>query len=332
MIMDSGDYNDFNTAYRSAVRAGAELLIGPLAPEILQNWQPEPGFTVPQLALSWLPQPIPSAADPAPATAVATPPAPATATTPIPAPVQLDLAPEDEAGQLARLAFAGGARNALIVRPEGDWGDRVSDQLIGTWRELSGEIRAISVYSGQSDYSSSLKSALKLAESEARAARLRRLLAEPTEFNPRRRQDLDVIFMLSEQPRQARSLKPLLAFHYAGDLPVYSTSHIFSGRRDSQRDRDLNGIHLLETPWLLHPEAPLPAALAQGGSDGELADMYALGVDAFMLNWRLAQLRQTADARIRGYTGLLNMDVSGRVHRELVPASIREGVPAATGR
>jgi outer membrane PBP1 activator LpoA protein len=122
-----------------------------------------------------------------------------------------------------------------------------------------------------------------------------------------------------------------LSFHYAGDLPVYSTSHVASGRRDPQRNRDLNGIHLLETPWLLNPGAPLPAAVTRGGADGEFADMYALGVDAFMLNWRLAQLRDTPNARIRGLTGLLNMDDSGRVHRELVPASVVDGVPTATG-
>ena len=310
MIMDSGDYRDLNTAYRDAVRAGADLVVGPLTPRTSRDWRPDPGDTVPLLTLSWLEPSIPFAAPPA----------------------QLDLAPEDEARQLARLAFAGGARNALIVRPDGDWGERVSAELVSAWRGLSGEVRATAIYSGQADYSSSLTAALNLADSEARGTRLRRLLAEPTEFNPRRRRDLDVIFMLSQQPQQARSIKPLLAFHYAGELPVYSTSHIFSGRRDPQRDRDLNGINLVEMPWLLDPMAPLPVAVARGGSEAELADMHALGADAFMLNWRLAQLRDTPTARIRGKTGLLNMDTSGRLHRELVPANFREGVPTATGR
>jgi outer membrane PBP1 activator LpoA protein len=305
MIMDSGDFPDVGSAANSAARAGAELIIGPLTPEAVQDWRPNPQPSIPMLTLTWLPSQPPS-------------------TTP---PVQLALTPEDEARQLARLAFDAGARSALVVRPEGDWGDRVSGALVDAWQQLEGELRALAVYSGQADYSSSLKAALQLAESEARASRVRRLLAEPVEFFPRRRSDLDVIFMLTEQSQQARSLKPLFAFHYAGDLPVYTTSHIFTGRRDPQRDRDLNGVRMLETPYLLEPSAALPALLREGGVDEELADMHALGADAFMLNWRLAQLRASPQARIRGQTGLLSMDASGRVHRELTPAMMREGLP-----
>jgi hypothetical protein len=245
----------------------------------------------------------------------------------VPPPIQLNLDPEDEARQLAEFAFDSGARNALIVRPEGDWGDRVAGALTERFRELAGDVQATAVYSNQADYSSSLKTALSLSDSEARATRLRRLLAEPTEFIPRRRQDLDVIFMLSERPQQARLLKPLLAFHYAGDLPVYATSHIFSGRRDPQRDRDLNGTRILETPWTLEPETLLPATVTQAGADEAQSHMYALGADAFMLNWRLAQLRKSTEARVRGQTGLLSMDANSRVHRELKPALIRNGLP-----
>ena len=308
MIVDTSDYGDFAEAYAAAVRAGAELVIGPLPPETGRNWQAGVEFSVPLLALNWLD-----------ATAL-----------PYPPPVQLHVSAEDEARQLARLAFNSGARRALIVRPAGDWGDQVSQSLANAWQDLDGEIQSVAIYSGQEDYSSSLKGALKLADSEARATRTRRLLAEPTEFNPRRRQDLDVVFLLSEQPQQARSIKPLLAFHYAGDLPVYSTSQIFSGRRDPQRDRDLNGINIVEMPWLLTNDDPVYAAVLAGGADEEMADMHALGADAFLLNWRLTQFRSGPDVMVRGHTGLLSMDDIGRVHRELVPAGIRDGVPVAS--
>ena len=305
MIMDSGAFSDLGTAYADAVRAGADIVIGPLTPELASGWRAGAESSVPLLMLTTLPD----------SAAVQYP------------PPQLNLHAEDEARKLAQLAFDRGARNALVVRPVGAWGDRVSSALIEAWQQLEGEVRAIATYSGQSDYSSSLKSALMLADSEARAARVRRLLAEPTEFTPRRRQDLDVIFLLSDETQQARSLKPLLAFHYAGDLPVYSTSAVFSGRRDPQRDRDLNGVHLVETPWSLQPGDPLPSLLLESGAEGEMADMHALGADAFMLNWRLQQLRQSPDALIRGQTGLLRMDASGRIHRELSPAIFRGGVP-----
>ncbi len=323
MIMDSAAQPNFDSAYQVAVRAGAELIIGPLTPEALLDWQPSATDPVPLMTLAWHPR-----ADSFRQTDLDTEFDEPGAITVTP-PVQLGLAEVDEARQLAQLGYDSGARTALLIRPDGDWGDRMSDALGEAWRQREGELRAIATYTGQTDYSSSLKSALSLSESEERATRLRRLLGEPTEFTPRRRQDVDIVFLLSDNPQDARSIKPLIAFHYAGDLPVYSTSAIFSGRRDPQRDRDLNGIRLLEMPWMMAPEGGMQDALTQGGSEVERADLHALGADAFMLNWRLAQFRDSPNARIRGSSGLLNMDNVGRVHRELVPAQFRGGTPQA---
>jgi outer membrane PBP1 activator LpoA protein len=333
MVMDSTAQPDFNTAYETAVRAGADLVVGPLTAGELANWQPGPGTTVPLMTLAWHPGLLADAGTPpaheSPAGDV--PPEsdelePLESTPTPPPPVQLGLASTDEARQLAQLAYDSGARNALIIKPAGDWGDSMGDALIDSWSEREGEVQAIATYTGQTDYSSSLKSALQLNESEARAKRMRQLLGERTEFTPRRRKDIDIVFLLSDEPQDARSIKPLIAFHYAGDLPVYATSHVFSGKRDPQRDRDLNGIRLLEMPWLLTPEGRLQGSLVDESAQ-LLADMHALGADAYMLNWRLAQLRASRGAHIRGNTGLLSMDDRGRVHRELVPARMENGVP-----
>ena len=301
-IMDSGDYADINAAYEEAVLRGARLVIGSLTPESLQQWRTPVDQTIPMLALARSP------------TAGGA--------------WQFSLAAEDEARQAAELAFAGGARRALLIRPEGDWGDRTSTALLDRWRQLEGEVASVARYSGQADYSSSLKAALNLAASEQRATRIRQLMGEQVEFAPRRRQDLDVVFLLASDPQDARSIKPLIAFHYAGDLPVYATSQIFSGQIDPQRDRDLNGIRLVETPWILERESPLPALVSKYSDDLNLSRLYALGADVFLLNWRVAQLANHPSARLRGYTGLLSMDENGRVQRELVPSIIKSGVPA----
>jgi outer membrane PBP1 activator LpoA protein len=307
LVMDSNRHADIGAAYSSAVAAGADLVIGPLAPEDLSGWEAIETMPAPIMTLDWLPQ-SPEYGEP---------------------PYQLALAPEDEARQLARLAFDAGARDALVVRPRGDWGDTMADALLDRWNTLEGSVHAIATYSGQSDYSSSLKEALNLAQSEARANTLRQLMGTSLEFSPRRRKDIDTVFLLSSNPQDARSIKPLIAFHYAGDLPVYSTSHIFSGRPDPQRDRDLNGIRLVEIPWVLGRASSLPDKVAAAGSNSTLAARYAQGADAFILHWRLGQLREDPRNRIRGYTGLLNMDVDGRLHRELVPARMRGGLPEA---
>jgi outer membrane PBP1 activator LpoA protein len=148
------------------------------------------------------------------------------------------------------------------------------------------------------------------------------------EFSPRRRRDVDTIFLLSDNPADARSIKPLIAFHYAGDLPVYATSEIFSGRIDPRRDQDLNDIRLLATPWALAPPGDLPSAVIAAGGDPLLANWHALGADAFLMHWRLEQLGSQGSL-FRGYSGLLGMDAERRFHRELIPALMRAGVPEA---
>ena len=66
---------------------------------------------------------------------------------------------------------------------------------------------------------------------------IRSIFGSDTEFTPRRRQDADVVFLFSQNDSEARSIKPLLAFHYAGDLPVFALSNIYNGTPD-ERNRD----------------------------------------------------------------------------------------------
>ena len=307
IIMDSASHEDINAAYDAAVAAGAELMIGPLAREELSAWQARENLPIPLMTLNWFPPASNSASVSA----------------------QLALAPEDESRQVAQLAFEAGARNALLIRPQGDWGDAMAAALFDRWNELEGTIYAVARYSGQQDYSSSLKEALNLAQSQQRANRIAQLMGRPVEFSPRRRRDLDAVFLLANSPEDARSIKPLIAFHYAGDLPVYANSQVYSGRVDPVSDRDLNGIRLVEIPWIMHPDSPIAQRVAAGGGDATLAALYALGADAFLLNWRLQQLRESPHNLVRGNTGLLSMDSEGRLHRELIPVLIRRGEPRA---
>jgi outer membrane PBP1 activator LpoA protein len=239
--------------------------------------------------------------------------------------VQFALAPEDEARDIASLAFGAGARNALLMRPQGDWGSKVAQALTERWGELGGTIANSVTYSGREDYSATVKEALDIPASEQRAQAVRELLATNIEFNARRRQDVDVIFLLSGNGAEARSLKPLLAFHYAGSVPVYATSSIYSGVADP-RDRDLDDINFVETPWLLGENPQLKNAIVAGrtGTDS-YSRLNALGADAFLVQSQFRQLQGGADALFRGNTGLLTMDPQLHIQRELVLTTFEEG-------
>ena len=197
--------------------------------------------------------------------------------------------------------------------------------LRARWTDLGGQFLSVANYSSREDYSSSMAGALNRPDSERRANKLRSMLATNIEFTPRRRDDLDVIFLLSSSSGEARSLKPLLAYHYAGDVPVYATSSIYRGTPDPA-DRDLSGIQLVETPWLLGQSEALRTTLeaAQSGAQ-EYSRLNALGADAYLLQARLSQLQAGPAVHIRGHTGLLSLNAALHIARELKPATFDGG-------
>ncbi|WP_162300003.1 penicillin-binding protein activator [Kineobactrum sediminis] len=294
-IVDTGLFASAVAAYEHAVASGADLIIGPLSKEAVTQLGRHPQRPVPILALNRIDEPVVHGSA---------------------ALVQLSLAPEDEARRIAELAFGQGARRALILRPAGERGTRLNDVLRQRWQALGGSIAASATYSSPEAYSASIKTALNLTDSEQRAREVRSMLATNIEFIARRRQDVDVVFLLAGTPAEARSVKPLLAFHYAGTLPVYATSSIYSGIPDP-RNRDLNGARLVELPWLLGANPDLREALAAGETGGDsFTRLNALGADAGLLQSRCVQLQAGADALIKGATGLLLLDQDLRIIRE----------------
>lgn len=300
-VLDSDLYAGAAEAYSAAVRQGAQLVIGPLSKQSVAELAARGDRTVPTIALNRIDRA-------ASLTGAAL--------------VQLALAPEDEARQLARLAFGDGARRALILRPAGSWGDKMETSLARQWRQLGGSVARSVSYSGQDDYSAGVKSGLGIEASEQRRREVRDMLATNIEFTPRRRADLDAIFMLSRNPEEARAIKPLLAFHYAGALPVYASSSVYGARYDA-RNQDLDDTMIVDLPWLLGARQPLREQLSEANSD-HYTRLNALGVDAYLLQSRLGQLRAGPDALIAGETGLLSINPQRQMEREL-PAAKFDG-------
>lgn len=284
-------------AYTAAAAAGSNLVIGPLSRDRVTELANEPSRSVPVLALNRLEQPTFQGSA---------------------ALVQMSLAPEDEARELARLAFGRGHRQVLLLHPSARWGNEMAAAFSEEWRRLGARISASAGYSGQEDFSTTVETALGLPESQARARRVRQALATNTEFTPRRREDLDAVIILARNPAEARALKPLLAFHYAGDLPVFSTSHASQPGASGAANNDLSGMTILEMPWLVELN-PLRESLEQGG-DADYSRMQALGVDAFLLQSRFPQFSGGAELALRGQTGLLRLDSQLRIIRTLTPA------------
>lgn len=242
---------------------------------------------------------------------------------------QYGLAAEDEARLIAEHAYQQGFRRVLAFAPDNAWGKRIYSAFEIRWIQLGGDVSEQRFYKQQKDYNPEIKALLNVDDSQKRYKSIRRIMAEPVEFEARRRQDADWVFLLA-MPTQGRQIRPMFDFNFAGDLPIYSTSQIFAGKVNRKKDMDLNGIQFTDLPWLLE-ESEIKTAIEanQKRAKGRYARLYAMGVDAFRLYPRLSQLSVLPDSKIFGVTGDLSMDSEGRVHRKMPIAKFQRGIPKA---
>lgn len=239
---------------------------------------------------------------------------------------QFSLSPEDEAQQAAERAWIDGHRRPVLLVPEGPWGQRIADAFEDTWLDLGGTPAGTSKYDPKSfDYGNPIRKLLHLDQSQARYRKVQRLLGKKIKFDPRRREDVDFVF-LAARPQQARQIRPQLQFHHAADLPVYATSHAWNGTLSKREALDLVGLQLPDIPWFLAEEtgdlshdsisAHSPAVK---GSYGRL---YAMGMDAYRLVPHLSRLASNSIEAMDGQTGSLYMDESRHIRRQLVWAKL----------
>ncbi len=244
---------------------------------------------------------------------------------------QFALAPEDEARTIAATAAASGAKNALAFVPSNGRGYQIRDAFRAEFEARGGQLVDASGYDPSlQDFSKPIASLLNIMRSEQRYRRLAANLGVPVQFEPRRRQDVDMIFIMADA-RTARLLVPQLRFYSAGDIPTYSTADIFDPA-NTRRTTDLNGLIFADTPALLAPDDTVTKITSEWISFwpqrvGQLR-LYGMGIDAYNLIGSL----YAADGRawpVRGLSGDLSLDNHGRIHRTLPLAQFRNGQPVA---
>nr|WP_283777667.1 penicillin-binding protein activator [Sansalvadorimonas sp. 2012CJ34-2] len=308
------DTNDTDTSQlaQQAQNDGAELIIGPLGRSAAQNSLENSSITVPQLILNQVPE------------------LPKQISHPV---YQFGLASENEARQAAERAWLDGYRQPVLITPDNSWGNRVATTFSETWKELGGEVLDQQTFSGKGDFNPSVSKALLVSSSIKRANSLTRVLGKRLDFTPRRREDIDMIF-IAGNPSQGRQLKPALDFYFAYNLPTYTVSSMYSGEIDQIQDRDLNEVRIPLMPWLADKSTPLKAEIEKtwSNSSGSLAPLYALGADAWRIYPRLEQLSRSQGAQMFGATGILTIDSNREVERELRWQYFRNGRPVPLTR
>jgi len=240
---------------------------------------------------------------------------------------QFSLNPEHETRQVVeRMASDGYARVGLLL-PENDWGIRIYDAFNLANTTYDNTVVETAFYSDQKSLSSAVAKMLATDKSKDRARMVRAITNLPLETLPRRRQDIDAVFMAAKS-NIAKQLKPLLAYHYASDLPVFATSQI-NNLDNRQSTRDLNGIQFVDMPWSLSTTVALRHAIEENfpATAGPYSRFYAMGIDAFQLAPRIELLGKVSNSHLQGMTGELSIDEQQTVQRKLQWATFRNGKP-----
>lgn len=294
-----------SAAYAAAVADGAEFVVGPLLKNNVIQLANDILVPVPVLTLNYLPQ----------------------ETLPPPGLYQFALAPEDEAASAAVRAINDGHTRAVALTPGNDWGRRVLTSFATEFEGLGGTLLDYRSYTpGSQDFSTDIENLMGISGSVSRYKRMRANIGGNLQFDPRRRQDAEFIFLATAAPA-GRLLKAQLKFHYSGDLPVYSTSSVNS--MDGRSNADLNGIMFADTPWVIDPQpwiAELPGQFAEFWPDERrLSRLHAMGYDAYNLIASIFAARGGEMVELDGATGTLFLDSNGRVHRRLAWAQFQGG-------
>ena len=314
-IYDSSDPQKiFSDIYQQAINDGAQFIIGPLRKQAILQLLEYDILPVPTMALNYigLDAPPPSNL------------------------YMFGLSPEEEARQVAQRTWLDGHIRAAAIYPSGPWGERVFNAFKNQWTAIGGQVVGQQSYTPtKRDFSQPIKNLLEINSSQQRFRKLTTVLHRKIKFTARRRQDVDFIF-LAAYPRQARQIRPQIKFYHAADIPVYSTSHVFTGNLNPERDRDMDGMIFGDMPWVLTEStshhglrSDIEALITNAGN--RLQRLYALGIDAFNIIPAINTLSHYSYERFDGETGSLSLDEYRRIKRQLTWVTFRSGRPSLIG-
>jgi outer membrane PBP1 activator LpoA protein len=293
----------------AALRDGADFIIGPLLDTEVDEARMRAGF-VPILALN-----------------IGT-----DASIPAPSFYRFSLSSDDEVEAIAARAIAAGHETAVILHSDADRGYTLRNAFRDAFEARGGRVINTAAYIPEAQaFDAPIKALLNISTSEARNTRLRanlQSLGLGLEFEPRRRADIDMIF-LQAGPGNGRLLVPLLEQNLAEDLPTYATSEVYDPTR-AGGDPDLDRLIFPELPLLVDPESAGRATelLESFSSDSttRFRRMFAFGFDAYRVAAELyGRNAMTPGWHLAGASGELYLDSGGRVRRILPFAEFSGG-------
>jgi outer membrane PBP1 activator LpoA protein len=238
---------------------------------------------------------------------------------------QFGLSPESDARRVADKAWKDGHFYASILIPDSDWGKRMQSAFQQRWEKLGGIVADTVVYPPTAqDFSDLIKSLLHIEQSKERRLLVSQTIGRKVEFTPRRRQDIDMVFMAAF-PQQARQIPLQIIYQHGETLPVYASSHIISSYHNRKNNIDLDGVHFADMPWMLGKDNNA-ISLSNHYQSILFQRLFTLGVDSYRISPYLQYLSENPSESIVGESGQLSISNHGYVIRTLPWVTFSDGI------
>jgi uncharacterized protein len=293
---------DMSALYNMAVKNGAQLIVGPLTPDHV-NALSEATISTPVIALNYTHAQRPAGF------------------------LAFGLSPQQATKQSALKAWDFGVNKIISITPDSSWGASVGQTFSKKWQQLGGTITQQLAFS-PARIKQQIAQLLHIDQSIARKNALEKILKQSVKFTPRRRQDINGVF-LAATASQARQILPLLRFYFAGNLPVFSTPQLYSAMNHAQ---ELNGVYFCAMPLLISNQ-PQMILLRQKirrlwpQNFHHFARLYGVGMDAFHLAMSYSRLFIFPSFGLQGVTGRLYLTQQGNIYRQLDWAKMTNARP-----
>ncbi len=206
------------------------------------------------------------------------------------------LLPEDEAAFIADEMIQRKFKRIILFTSNDEWAQRIAAAFKSQFDMLGGKIIAQhTVMTGASDINDAISKSSSLTQIDA--------------------------VILAMRPEAARILVPQWRVSSAPNIPLFASSHVYSGNVARQQDRDMDGLKFVDVPWVHGTAGIVPTrdALASKLTSARASPrLFAFGLDAYRLAFYADWLSQHGDYYLQGATGQLAVDPFGRIHR--IPA------------
>ncbi|MBJ7222453.1 MULTISPECIES: penicillin-binding protein activator [unclassified Brenneria] len=256
------------------------------------------------------------------------------------------LAPEDEARDAAKFIYQQGKQQPLLLVPRGTLGDRIVNAFAQAWSQQGGgnllqqrfgsafELKqAINSGAGLSLSGQPVNMTPPQPQTGTTVGGLTIPAQVPPTVNAAISGNIDAVYIIAT-PDELALIKPMIDMRTTSRSrpALYASSRSFQAGSGPDFRLEMEGLQFSEIPLLAGENPALMQQVSnQFRNDYSLVRLYAMGMDAWTLSSRFAEMRQIPGHQVAGATGRLSATSDCVINRQMTWLQYRQGqlVPAS---